>query len=155
MRPNEECPKDYIKRKGYTRKFRNVVKREGFTVRRRGTLYTVRPKKNETYVPPSCIRDRGLPGKGPREGEEGIGSLRKGELIKYGYSYRLSDLVRQKALRKAIKAYGPLSVYRKLDAVAKYSIRTAPDASKIFARDRDWIRKNYELKERETKKNKN
>jgi hypothetical protein len=105
----------------------------------------VRPKKNSTYVPAGCIRNRGLPGKGPREGE-GIGSLRKGELIKYGYSYRLADSTREKALRKAIKAYGALSVYRKLDAVSKYSMRTAPDASRIFARDRDWIRRNFELK---------
>jgi hypothetical protein len=145
MKPEDNCPKGFILRKSYTRKFRNTVKREGFTVRRKGKVFTVRPKKNITYVPAGCIRNRGLPGKGPREGE-GIGSLRKGELIKYGYSYRLADSTREKALRKAIKAYGALSVYRKLDAVAKYSIRTAPDASRIFARDRDWIRRNFELK---------
>jgi hypothetical protein len=145
MKPEDNCPKGFILRKSYTRKFRNTVKREGFTVRRKGKVFTVRPKKNTTYVPAGCIRNRGLPGKGPREGE-GIGSLRKGELIKYGYSYRLADSTREKALRKAIKAYGALSVYRKLDAVAKYSIRTAPDASRIFARDRDWIRRNFELK---------
>jgi hypothetical protein len=152
MVSKDECPKGFIMRKGYTRKFKNTVKREGFTVRRKGKLYTVRPKKNSTYVPPGCIRNRGLPGKGPREGEEGIGSLRKGELIRYGYSYRLSDSSRQKALKKAIKVYGSLSVFRKLDAVAKYSTRTAPDASKIFERDRDWVRANYELKEKERSK---
>ncbi len=147
MKANDGCPSGYIMRKGYTRKFKNTIKREGFTVRRRGKLFTVRPKKNETYVPAGCIRNRGLPGKGPREGE-GIGSLRKGELIKYGYSYRLADSARQKALKKAVKAYGALSVYRKLDAVTKYSVRTAPDASKIFERDRDWVKANFELKER-------
>ena len=147
MKANDGCPSGYIMRKGYTRRFKNTIKREGFTVRRKGKLFTVRPKKDETYVPSGCIRNRGLPGKGPREGE-GIGSLRKGELIKYGYSYRLADSARQKALKKAIKAYGALSVYRKLDAVSKYSTRTAPDASKIFARDRDWIKASYELKER-------
>ncbi len=140
------CPKGYILRRGYTRKFRPTIKASGFTVRRKGTVYTVRPKANSIRVPPSCIKDRGLPGKGPIEGE-GIGKLRKGELIKYGYQYRLSDSLRQTALRKAIKRYGPLSVYRKLDAVAKLSLRTAPDASKIFARDRNWIRENFELKE--------
>lgn len=140
------CPKGYILRRGYTRKFRPTVKASGFTVRRKGTVYTVRPKANSIRVPPSCIKDRGLPGKGPIEGE-GIGKLRKGELIKYGYQYRLSDSLRQAALRKAIKRYGPLSVYRKLDAVAKLSLRTAPDASKIFAMDRNWIRENFELKE--------
>jgi hypothetical protein len=143
---NNGCPKGYILRKGYTRKFRPSVKATGFTVRRKGTVYTVRPKANVIEVPATCIKDRGLPGKGPREGE-GIGKLRKGELVKYGYQYRLSDALRQSALKKAIKRYGPLSVFRKLDAVAKLSLRTAPDASTVFSRDRNWIRNNYELKE--------
>ncbi len=140
------CPKGYIMRRGYTRRFRPSLKTTGFTVRRKGTVYTVRPKANVVIVPPTCIKDRGLPGKGPKEGE-GIGKLRKGELIKYGYQYRLSDSLRQSALNKAIKQYGALSVYRKLDAVAKLSLRTAPDASKIFIRDRNWVKENFELKE--------
>jgi hypothetical protein len=134
-------------RRGYTRKFRPSVKATGFTVRRKGTVYTVRPKANTIRVPAACIKDRGLPGKGPKEGE-GIGKLRKGELIKYGYQYRLSDSLRQAALKKAIKRFGALSVYRKLDAVAKLSLRTAPDASKIFSRDRNWVKENYELKDK-------
>lgn len=145
-RKNNDCPKGYIMRKGYTRRFRPSVKQTGFTVRRKGKVYTVRPKANTIRVSASCIKNRGLPGKGPREGE-GIGKLRKGELIKYGYQYRLSDALRQEALKRAIKRYGPLSVFRKLDAVTKLSLRTAPDASKIFSRDRNWIRNNYELKE--------
>jgi hypothetical protein len=144
-RKNSGCPKGYIMRRGYTRRFRPSVKETGFTVRRKGTVFTVRPKTNTVKVGPACIKDRGLPGKGPREGE-GIGKLRKGELIKYGYQYRLSDSLRQSALKKAIKRFGALSVYRKLDAVAKLSLRTAPDASKIFTRDRDWVRENYEMK---------
>ncbi len=143
---NSGCPQGYIMRRGYTRKFKPSVKTSGFTVRRKGTVYTVRPKANTIRVPAACIKDRGLPGKGPRDGE-GIGKLRKGELIKYGYQYRLSDALRQKALKKAIKRYGPLSVYRKLDAVAKLSLRTAPDASSIFSRDRNWVKGNFELKE--------
>jgi hypothetical protein len=144
-RKNNDCPEGYIIRKGYTRKFRPSVKETGFTVRRKGTVYTVRPKANTIKVPASCIKNRGLPGKGPLEGE-GIGKLRKGELIKYGYQYRLSDSLRQEALKRAIKRYGALSVFRKLDAVSKLSLRTAPDASKIFARDRNWIKHTYELK---------
>lgn len=146
-RKNNGCPKGYIMRRGYTRKFRPSVKATGFTVRRKGTVYTVRPKANTIRVPAACIKDRGLPGKGPKEGE-GIGKLRKGELIKYGYQYRLSDSLRQSALKKAIKRFGALSVYRKLDAVAKLSLRTAPDASKIFSRDRNWVQENYELKDK-------
>lgn len=142
-RKNDGCPKGYIMRRGYTRKFRPSVKTSGFTVRRKGTVYTVRPKANTIRVPASCIKNRGLSGKG-----EGFGKLRKGELIKYGYQYRLSDSLRQTALKKAIKRFGALSVYRKLDAVAKLSLRTAPDASKIFGRDRDWVMENFEMKEK-------
>lgn len=142
---SSNCPRGFIRRKGYTRRFKNTVKRLGYTVRRKDTVFTVRPKKEEVHVASACIKDRGLPGKGPRQGD-GIGALRKGELIKYGYSYRLSDSARRSALKKAIDRYGALSVYRKLDAVAKLSLRTAPDASIIFGKDRDWIRMNYPLK---------
>jgi hypothetical protein len=69
-------------------------------------------------------------------------------MIKYGYQYRLSDSLRQTAIKKAIKRYGALSVYRKLDAVGKLSVRTAPDASKIFVRDRNWVKDNFDLKEK-------
>lgn len=141
---NNQCPKGYILRKGYTRKFRQSIATSGYTVRRKGKVYTVRPKMSVVKVKPACIKDRGLPGKGPLEGE-GIGKLRKGELIKYGYQYRLSDSLREKALKKAIKVYGALSVYHKLDAVAKLSLRTAPDASKIFIRDREWVRNNFKI----------
>lgn len=140
-----DCPKGFILRSGYTRKFRPNVKASGFTVRRKGTVYTVRPKANTIKVNASCVKNRGLPGKGVGEG---IGKLRKGEMIKYGYQYRLSDSLRQAALKKAIKHYGALAVYRKLDAVAKLSVRTAPDASKIFVRDRNWVKENYQMKEK-------
>lgn len=147
-RKNNGCPKGYILRKGYTRKFRQSIKASGFTVRRKGKVFTVHPKTNTVRVEAKCIVNRGLQGKGPRNGK-GFGKLRKGELIKYGYQYRLSDGLREKALKKAIKQYGPLKVYHKLDAVAKLSTRTAPDASAIFAKDRNWIRNNFELKNNE------
>jgi hypothetical protein len=142
-----DCPKGFILRSGYTRKFRPSVKASGFTVRRKGTTYKVRPKVNTIKFNASCVKYRGLPGKGVKDGE-GIGKLRKGEMIKYGYQYRLSDSLRQAAIRKAIKRYGALTVYRKLDAVGKLSVRTAPDASKIFVRDRNWVKDNFDLKEK-------
>ena len=75
-----------------------------------------------------------------------MGPLRRGELIQFGYSFRLSDEARHKALQKAIKKFGALGVFRKLDAVAKLSKRTVPDASRVFANDRDWVKQNYILK---------
>jgi hypothetical protein len=59
-RKNRDCPKGYIWRRGYTRKFRQSIKSSGFTVRRRGKLITVHPKSNAIYVAPGCIKDRGL-----------------------------------------------------------------------------------------------
>jgi Family of unknown function (DUF5771) len=136
------CPRGYILRKGYTRKYRSSVAQSGFTVRRKGKLYTIRPKVTSIHVPAGCIKDRGLPGKGVASGE-GFGKLRKGDLIKYGYQYRLSDALRHRALKKAIAKYGTLTVYHKLDAVAKLSKRTAPDASSIFSRDRNWVKEQF------------
>lgn len=138
-RRNRQCPDGYILRRGYTRKYRPSLAHSGFTVRRKGKLYTVRPKTQSIRVSAACIKDRGLPGKGSVAGE-GFGKLRKGDLIKYGYQYRLSDALRHRALKKAIKQYGIMTVYHKLDAVAKLSKRTAPDASNIFTKDRNWVK---------------
>jgi len=136
---NIQCPEGYIKRKGYTRKFSSSVKQSGYTVRRKGKLYTVQPKVQEVVVPTRCVKKRNISEK------KSMGKLRKGDLIKYGYQYRLSDLLREKALRKAVDVYGALSVYHKLDAVAKLSAGHAPDAHKIFMRDRNWIKSNFKI----------
>jgi len=137
-RRRNNCPPGYILRKGYTRKYRSTVAEFFFNDTATTEIYTVRPTVRSIHVPAACIKDRGLPGKGPRSGE-GFGKLRKGDLIKYGYQYRLSDALRHRALKKAIKQYGRTTVFHKLDAVAKLSTRTAPNASNIFARDRNWV----------------
>jgi hypothetical protein len=142
-RKNRDCPKGYIWRRGYTRKFRQSIKSSGFTVRRRGKLITVHPKSNAIYVAPGCIKDRGL--RRQETEKNNMGKLRKGALTKYGYQYRLSDHNRHIALEKAIKRYGALSVYRKLDVVANLAKQIAPDAHIIFSKDRDWIRAHHAL----------
>lgn len=131
------CPPGKILRKAYIRRFRTNVRERGYTVKRGNQVYRAYPKSRSTIVEAACVKDKGLPGKGPLE----ITPLRKGELQKYGYSYRKSDLDRHEALRKAAKEFGPLGVYRKLDAVAKLSVRAAPKASTIFKKDRDWVKK--------------
>ena len=141
MPTNTNCPKGYILRKGYTRKFRPSITSSGFTVRRKGKMFTVHPTTNTIKVDASCIKNRSH-----TRNKDRIGKLRKGDLIKYGYQYRLSDRLREIALNKAVEKYGALTVYRKLDAVAKLSVRTAPDASKTFARDRNWIKDTHILK---------
>ena len=137
------CPKGMIRRKGYTRRYSTGIRRRGYTVRRKtGTQYRVYPEMTHMVVKSACIKDRGLPGKGPREGK-GIGKLDKGKLSKYGYSYHDPWFKRHESLKKAIKAYTALEVYHKLDAVAKYTMRTAPEASRVFAEDRNWVRSKF------------
>ena len=70
-----------------------------------------------------------------------IGTLKRGLLIKYGYHNvtGLSQQQRHTALNKAIRAYGALSVSRKLNAVYVYNRKTNPSVARIFKADRDWV----------------
>jgi hypothetical protein len=121
------CPSGYIKRAAYVR--------------------TAKSGKR-SHVPEQCIRNIGAPGKGLASGEPGIGALRSGELARFGYSdvVHKSVAARHEALKKAIAAYGALSVWRKLNAVAVYTRRLSPASSAVFASDMAWIRKTHELK---------
>lgn len=119
------CPRGTIKRNAYMR-------------------YTHSGK--HILVPESCIRDMGALGKGTRSGP-GIGPLRRGELAKHGYSavQKLSVAERHAALDRAVKEFGGLGVWRKLNAVAVYTRRTAPDASRVFKADMNYIKSKYGL----------
>jgi len=133
------CPPGMIERKEYARKYSTAILKKGYTTRK-GKRY---PRKaTSAYVKAACVKDVGLPGKG----KQSIGPLRKGEISKYGYSMRETEEKRHKALRKAIEEYGALGVYRKLDAVAKLTERTIPEASKIYSKDRNWIKESFNIK---------
>lgn len=130
------CPSGYILRKAYVRKYTTGVRERGFTVRRGDQKYRAYPSSNSTVVKAACIKDRGKAGKGP----QAFTPLRRGELLKHGYTYRKSSNERHSALRKAAKEFGPLGVYRKLNAVAKLSSRTEPHIAKVFKADRNWVK---------------
>lgn len=135
------CPPGMIERKGYVRKYSTTVRQRGFTVRRaNGRSYRVHPDDKAMTVGPSCVKNTGQPGKGiPKT----IGPLRKGELSKHGYSFRIGESSRHDALRLATQEYGPLGVFRKLDAVAKLTKKTVPEAAAIYRKDRDWVEKKF------------
>jgi hypothetical protein len=99
-------------------------------------------------VPEQCIRNVGAPGKGLAGAKPGIGPLRKGELAKFGYSHVVSKTIsdRHGALSRAVKKYGSLGVWRKLNAVQVYTRRLSPASSKVFKADMDWIRSKYGIK---------
>ena len=150
MFTRKRCPQGQITRKGYTREYGSTVKRHGYLVRRSGKTIRIYPKTKKIRVGTRCIENRGLPGKGvvSLPGSTSIVEtpLKKGELTKFGYHTRYPKSVRRDALRRAASAYGPLSLYHKLDAVAKLSIRQAPAAASVFARDRDWVRRTYPIR---------
>lgn len=140
----KKCPHGYIMRAPYKRRFSSSTKESGYNVHRGNKTYRVYPKSGSILVKAACIKNRGLPGKGPRSGK-GI-TMKKGELSRYGYNAHKTQQERHDALKRAIEVYGPLNVFRKLDAVSKLTLRTAPEAHKIFKEDRDWVYKNFPMK---------
>lgn len=126
------CPRGKIYRKAYTRK----------AYRR-----TDGSRVHSTHVSGKCIRNQGAPGKWADEhNEKGIGKLKEGELSSLGYSLRKTARSRHTALNKAARKYGPLSTYRKLNALAIYTKRTSPLLSKKALADRNFIGKEHGYK---------
>lgn len=100
------------------------------------------------YVPAACVKDMGNPGKGIPSGAPGIGPLRKGDLRRFGYTQvtKMSVERRHLALAAAVKKYGSLTVWRKLNAVFIYTKKTSPESSRVFKADRDWIKQKFGIK---------
>lgn len=121
------CPKGTIMRSAYVR------------ITKRGT---------RVRVPAACIPDVGVPGKGLRSGKPGIGTLKQGNLVRFGYQAiaSMGTDKRRVALRKAVGAYGALTVWRKLNALSIYTRRTSPATSRAAKADMDWIRATWGLK---------
>lgn len=139
------CPPGMVERKGYVRKFGTDILEKGYTVHKStGKDYRIFPEKQAVYVKPGCIKKHGAteriaPG-------DKFGILRKGELKKHGYVYTKSMSDRHEALKKAINEFKPIGVFHKLDAIAKLSKYTVPQASKVFKTDREWVASQYKLK---------
>ena len=131
------CPEGYTLRKGHTRKPRGK-----HTIRRDGKVFIVSSSNVPVRISASCVKTRKHKETMSKTSKQ-IRILRKGALIKYGYQWRLSDITRRNALKKAVKDYGALSVFHKLDAVTKLTKRKAPNAHVRLEMDRDWIRAMY------------
>ena len=141
--PKPECPPGQISRSSYVRHITSRVRREGYLRKTKsGKTVKVRPTGSAIRVKASCIKDRGTRGKlGP--GNARIGPLKRGELKRFGYVYKLPEEPRRAALQRAVQSLGPLNVFHKLDAVSKLTSRTSPRASAIFTADKNWIRSVY------------
>jgi hypothetical protein len=92
-------------------------------------------------VPSRKITDRGAKGKWSAKHGPGIGQLKPGGLM--GYSPSMSKTARRSKLRKVVKSKGPLSTFRKLNALSTYTKRTAKSKSKTAKTDRNWVKKTY------------
>ena len=78
---------------------------------------------------------------------------KKGALKKHGYSdvKNLSSRRRHEAIKSAIKEYGVLSVFRKINILCIF-FKNNPKFSKIFEIGKKWIYRNYHVKKNGTKK---
>ena len=138
------CPVYTVRRRAYTRKNGKAVRsacvplkrdtcREGEIPRvAHSRIITEGGIKRSVHIPASCVRRQSL-----------IRPLHKGDLKKYGYSYKAVEEERRTALHKAVQVYGPLTTYHKLDAIAKLSEHQYPQISHVFSRDRNWIKSEY------------
>jgi len=128
--PDEDLPEGgrKIMRKGYTRK--SFTRKSGVHVK-------------GSHVPGHRIHDVGAPGKWKSIHGPGIGPMKEGLLTSLGYSAEKGKTVRHKAIRKAVKKYGALSTFRKLQAVSTYTKRTSKGKSRTYKADRNWVRKMF------------
>ncbi len=139
-----KCGPGEILRKSYVRKFRGSVRREGYSVHKeKGKTYRIYPKQRDVHVKAACVKDpKAVAGK---QKVPIFGEMKRRELLKHGYHYSLPINARRKALEAAITEYSPIYVYKKLSAVSVLSKEIKPVASNVFADDRDWVKKQYNI----------
>lgn len=149
------CPKGYVYRKGYTRKFHKRTRRAGYYVRRKdGTRYKIFPKTKTATVKASCIKPQ-VPGSRKKrviassatnvELAAKCKQLKLGEMSRYNYQYRQPATTRRIAIKKAIQTSSPVSVQKRLALAAKCSAAVKPAASKVFKEDADYIEDTYAI----------
>lgn len=134
-----ECPPGTVLRSSYTRH----VKNQSYTRKtKNGRSIQVHPRSHTSKIGPSCVKVSSKTGRPPSSAVR-IGPLKKGELKKFGYSYKLPVEKRREALQDAINKLGPLNVYYKLHAVSELTKTKAPRASAVFMEDKKWIQTVY------------
>ena len=129
-----------------------VVHRRGYwrgpyTYRRRGKLIKV--KRHYVKATSYRIRDVGARGRGPKR----IPIEAEGALTRFGYGIHKSTRARRRALRRAIKEYGALTVWRRLHAQVQLREEAGvpgpkprpgvEEAWRIFREDRDWVAERF------------
>ena len=72
-----------------------------------------------------------------------IGPLKKGQLKECGYATKKTMKLRRKSLKCAVKKYGALSTFRKINVLAILNKNRNPGLSQQIIKDRNWIKKTY------------
>ena len=124
------CPAGTRFRRGHTRKF---TKGQAFTVQGNTKTKIKHHQKNSAFIPSACVH--------PKQTRKMNNGLRKGELLKYGYSFRLPDKQRHSALKKAVKTLGASYVYGILGQGAKLAKNVHSDAYTKFTLDMEFLKK--------------
>lgn len=119
----KSCSIGQVQRKAYTRKA--YTRADGTRVK-------------AVRIPANCIVERGS-GTGKKLGIV----MKKGELKSLGYEIHESAAERRDALNKAVKKYGALSVFRKVNLLATLQKNTSPANARKFKADASWIEKNH------------
>ena len=70
-------------------------------------------------------------------------TLREGELIKHGYRMRASATARHRALAKAVREDGGLTVHKRLILLYTWNKNDDPDLARIARADANWVKKKY------------
>lgn len=133
---SKKCPKGDILRKGYNRK---AYSREGYIKNSTGE-YIEPVSVKATYVPPTCIKERG-------KGTHRLLPKLKNDisLRKFGYKTDLPANERHVALKNAAKASDLLLVERRLNLIRNKQVNEIP--KEIMTKDVDYLHNLY-VKER-------
>lgn len=124
----KKCPKGYILREGYKKTSYKSHSKKGSIINVKG--YDVKP---------NCIKSQ--TGKSEK-GEQLIVIIEKDVLGKYGYDNikNISTTKRHSALKKALKELKPLSVYRRLIAIATLNKNKDNELFDILRNDAEWVK---------------
>ena len=133
---NQKCSKGKILRVGYVT-----------------TRHSKTGKKTEHWVKPSCIKSQ--TGKSSK-GKKLITILKKDILGQFGYHdiKNLTITQRHTALTKAIKKLKPLSIFRRVVALAVFNKNTDPKFHNLLMKDANWIKTQPEYIEGRSKSSK-
>ena len=139
-----KCKKGDILREGYHKRSHSrsaYVKKDGSKISKTNV--------KSSWTPPVCIKSE----TGKPHGTQ-LFVLEKGTLEKFGYSNvgSMTRQSRQTALSKAITEIKPLSLMRRLNALAVLNKDKNPKLSKIFKDDSEWVKTTKAYQNRPTAK---